>query len=47
VDFFLRESRNMAANGTRLTLLINDKQRHFLRTLGATGDIELVSLGTD
>lgn len=44
VDFFIRESRNMAAHGARLTLLINDKQRHFLKQLGASSDIELVLL---
>ncbi|MFM1896584.1 MAG: hypothetical protein RLZZ385_1658 [Pseudomonadota bacterium] len=42
VDFFNRESRNMAAHGARLTLLINDKQRHFLERLGASRDIEMV-----
>ncbi|MDT8398348.1 MAG: SulP family inorganic anion transporter [Pseudomonadales bacterium] len=44
VDFFIRESRNMAAHGARLRLLINDKQRDFLKQLGASSDIELVSL---
>ncbi|MDT8429297.1 MAG: SulP family inorganic anion transporter [Pseudomonadales bacterium] len=44
VDFFIRESSNMAAHGARLTLLINDKQREFLKSLGASSDIELVSL---
>lgn len=44
VDFFVRESRHMAAHGARLTLLINDKQRDFLKELGAGTDIHLVSL---
>jgi sulfate permease, SulP family len=44
VDFFIREARNMAAHGARLTLLINDKQRNFLKKLGINSDIELVSL---
>ena len=44
VDFFIRESRHMAAQGTRLTLLINDKQRSFLEKLGASTELHLVSL---
>lgn len=44
VDFFVRESRHMAARGARLTLLINDKQRTFLDKLGASTELELVSL---
>jgi SulP family sulfate permease len=47
VDFFLRESRNMAAYGAKLTLLINDKQRDFLENLGVSSDFELVSLGAE
>jgi MFS superfamily sulfate permease-like transporter len=44
VDFFIRESRNMAAQGLKLTLLINDKQGHFMKRLGANSDIELVAV---
>ncbi|KKO07040.1 SulP family inorganic anion transporter [Pseudohongiella sp.] len=44
VDFFIRESRQMAAQGTKLTLLINDEQRKFLERLGASSELELVSL---
>lgn len=44
VDFFIRESRNMAVHGARLTLLINDNQRNFLKKLGVNSDIDLVSL---
>lgn len=44
VDFFIREARNMAAQGARLTLLINDKQAVFLKKLGASRDIDLVLL---
>lgn len=44
VDFFIRESRHMTAHGRKLTLLINDKQRRFLETLGANTELELVSL---
>jgi hypothetical protein len=47
VDFFIRESRNMAAHGARLTLLINANQRNFLKKLGVTSDINLVLLGTE
>jgi SulP family sulfate permease len=42
VDFFIRESRNMARHGGRLTLLINEKQRQYLHKLGVNGDIELI-----
>ncbi len=44
IDFFGRESRNMAANGGKLTLLMNEKQRNFLKKLGGSSEIELVSL---
>jgi sulfate permease, SulP family len=44
VDFFIRESSNMAAQGAKLTLLINDQQRRFLKKLGISSDIELISL---
>jgi SulP family sulfate permease len=44
VDFFIRESRNMAAQGVRLTLLINEKQGHFLKKMGVNSDIELVAV---
>lgn len=46
VDFFIREAGNMAAHGASLTLLINEKQREFLRQLGVNGDIKLISVGT-
>lgn len=42
VDFFVREARNMTTHGTRLTLLINEKQATFLKKLGASRDIDLV-----
>lgn len=42
VDFFNREARKMAGKNTRLTLVINDKQRQFLDKLGASKSIELV-----
>jgi SulP family sulfate permease len=44
VDFFIRESRNMAAQGVRLTLLINEKQGHFLKKMGANSDMQLVAV---
>ncbi|PCJ16886.1 MAG: hypothetical protein COA96_18155 [SAR86 cluster bacterium] len=44
VDFFNRESKNMATHGAKLTLLINDKQRSFLEKLGASSNIEFVSI---
>lgn len=44
VDFFIRESRNMASQGATLSLLVNDKQRHFLEDLGLSPNIKLVSL---
>ena len=44
VDFFSREAKNMASQGARLTLLINDKQKQFLQNLAVSGDIELVSI---
>lgn len=47
VDFFIRESRNMARHGGRLTLLINDNQRKYLNKLGVNGDIELISHTAD
>lgn len=43
VDFFIRESRNMARHGGRLTLLLNDQQRNYMKRLGVNGEIELVS----
>lgn len=42
VDFFNREAKKMAEKHTRLTLVINDKQRQFLEKLGASNSIELV-----
>lgn len=42
VDFFNREAKKMAGKNTRLTLVINDKQRQFLEKLGASNSIELV-----
>ncbi len=44
VDFFIRESKNMAANGSKLTLLTNKQQQLFLSKLGANSGINLVSL---
>lgn len=44
VDLFTRESRNMAARGLRLTLLVNQKQRRFLERLGVGNETELVSI---
>ena len=44
VDFFIRESRNMAAQGVSLTLLINEKQGHFLKKMGANSDMQLVAV---
>lgn len=44
VDFFNRESNNMAAQGAKLTLLINNKQRRFLQRLGTNSGIDLVSI---
>jgi sulfate permease, SulP family len=44
IDFFGRESRNMTANGGKLILLINDKQRNFMKKIGGNSEIELVSL---
>ena len=46
VDFFIREASNMACHSARLTLLVNDKQRDFLRKLGITSNINLISVGT-
>ena len=46
VDFFIREASNMATHSARLTLLVNDKQRDFLRKLGITSNINLISVGT-
>lgn len=42
VDFFNREAGNMATKGGKLTLVINEKQRHFLQALGASSEIDLV-----
>ena len=36
----------MATHSARLTLLVNDKQRDFLRKLGITSNINLISVGT-
>ncbi len=47
VDFFNRESKNMASHGTSLSLLINEKQANFLKKLGINNDIELVSLNPE
>ncbi len=47
VDFFSRESKNMTSQGGKLTLLINDNQRKFLKTLGVCGELELVSLNAE
>lgn len=47
VDFFVRESSFMSSQGSRLRLLINDKQRNFLKNLGVNADIELVSLAPE
>ncbi|MGM0631621.1 MAG: SulP family inorganic anion transporter [Pseudomonadota bacterium] len=44
VDFFNREAVTMAARGSRLTLLINEKQRRLLGRLGVSGMIELVPI---
>lgn len=44
VDFFSRESRNMASQGATLTLLINDKQKRFLENLAVNDNIELVPI---
>jgi hypothetical protein len=34
----------MAAQGVRLTLLINEKQGHFLKKMGANSDMQLVAV---
>jgi hypothetical protein len=34
----------MAAQGVKLTLLINEKQGHFLKKMGASSDIELIAV---
>lgn len=44
VDFFNRESENMATQGAKLTLLINDSQRSYLEKLGANSNIGLDSI---
>lgn len=44
VDFFSREAKNMASQGAKLTLLVNDKQREFLRNLALSKEIELASI---
>lgn len=44
VDFFNREYRNMSGRGSRLTLLVNDKQRAFLQRLGVNPGIRLVAI---
>ena len=46
-DIIAREARNMAAHGARLTVLMTDKQRNSLKTLGDNSDINVVSLGKE
>jgi anti-anti-sigma regulatory factor len=44
VDFFSHEAQTMVERDSRLTLIVNSKQRNFLEELGLHDSVELLSV---